>query len=89
MFQSELKTLAQRVKEVTDENTRLLLSWCVLLGCVQCSHRLHAQVRKHVETQLQSEGQEGGSNNAILCQRIDALSQVSNHDTVSLYIEKT
>ena len=39
--------------------------------------RLHTDVRKHVERQLQNEGQEGSNSEAILCQRIDSLSQVS------------
>ncbi|XP_065884311.1 sodium channel and clathrin linker 1-like [Dysidea avara] len=57
-YESELQSLAQRVKEVTDENTKL-----------------HTDVRKHVERQLQNEGQEGSNSEAILCQRIDSLSQ--------------
>ena len=74
-----MNALAQRVKEVTDENTRLVLHYSIV-SSVCYDHRLHAQIRKFVETQLQTEGQEGGSNNAILCQRIDALTQVIMHE---------
>lgn len=52
---------------------------------LRSNHRLHGQVRTYVETQLQSEGQEGGNSDAILCQRIDALSQVSKHDNQRSY----
>lgn len=73
-----------RIAVISSESERSY--WRKYKVCVQLSVlksplplRLHAELRKHVEQQLQNEGQEGSKSEAILCQRIDSLSQVSVH----------